>query len=269
MAEKIHNDGRTAQDAGFTVKQLDKREDIDLDDSWRAKQNRGFNENYADTGDVQGREFDANREAVEARRKIMEILGEEDSPTLPQPGQQRRPQPQPQPRQSGGLSMEDLMEGMEGSIDSATQDVAMDLFQQGLIDEMPNEATMMAESYGRQPRQQPVSHDWMTEKYQATLKGTGKKVPVWKIKNKVSGMGMEKPFRIQEAAERIVTILNQTGNANDPRIKSIMEAHDEHIAVMKHIRMLRGAIKEGRKDLGGRLVEAQERLEAINYKLGI
>ncbi len=269
MAEKIHNDGRTAQDAGFTVKQLDKREDVDLDASWRAKQHRALNENYADTGDVQGREFDANNDAIEARRRIMEILGEEDSPTLPQPGQQRRPQPQQQPRQSGGLSMEDLMEGMEGQIDSATHDVAMDLFQQGLIDEMPNEATMMAESYGRQPRQQPVSHDWMTEKYQATLKGTGKKVPVWKIKNKVSGMGMEKPFRIQEAAERIVTILNQTGNANDPRIKSIMEAHDEHIAVMKHIRMLRGAIKEGRKDLGGRLTEAQERLEAINYKLGI
>lgn len=267
MADKIHNDGRSAQDAGFTVKQLDKTEDVDLDASWRAKQHRQLEDDS--TGDVQGREFDANREAVDARRRIMEILGEEDSPTLQHPQQQRRQPQAQQPRQSGGLSMSDLMEGMEGQMDATTNDVAMDLFQQGLIDEMPNEAAMMAESYAAQPRQRAASHDWKTVKHQATLKGSGKKVPVWKVMNEITSMSIEKPFRIQEAAERIATILNQTGNTSDPRIRGIMEAYDEHVSVMKKIRTIRGAIKAGRKDLGGRLVEAQDRLEQINYKLGI
>ena len=266
MAEKIHNDGRTANEAGFTVKQLDKTEDVDLDASWRAKQHRVMGENYADTGDVQGREHDANNDAIEARRKIMEILGEGEDPLQVGRQPQRR---QPQQQGGDGLSMADLMDGMEDSMDAATRDVAMDLFQQGLIDEMPSEAAMLAEQHAARPQQRPVSHDWIVEKYQATLKGSGRKIPVWKVKNKTTQMSMEKPFRVKEAAERIATVLNQTGNTNDPRIQGIMEAYNEHVKLMKHIRTIRAAIKEGRKDLGGRLTEAQDRLEQVNYKRGI
>jgi len=42
-------------------------------------------------------------------------------------------------------------------------------------------------------------------------------------------MSIPKIFRVQEPAHRIATILNQSGNVNDPRIRGILEAYDKHV----------------------------------------
>lgn len=269
MSEKIFNHGHTADDVGLEARQAPGRkdEDLDADSSWRAKQHRVFGENIADVGDVQGREFEANQDAVEARRKIKEILGEDDDSSAlglpsghPMVGQRRQ-------QHASGLSMEDLMDGLGQGMDQISSDVARDLLQEGLIDNVPDEAALYAEQHARRPR--PTSSDWKVRKYQATLKQSGRTVPVWKVVNEKTSMAMERPFRLIEVAERIAAILNQTGDMNDRRITSVIEAYNQHSALMKKKRMLKEAIDSGRKDLRSALRAVMDQLEGVNYKLGI
>ena len=269
--EKIHNSGYSAEDVGLKAKQLDgvKLQGRDMDASWRNKDplanphavsSDGF-------GAAQAREQEQDQVAIEARRKIEKIL-EEEARRAPQrrPQQQRRPVQQPRGRP--GLTMGDLMEGLEGQIDAATTEVAQDLFTEGYSDPAPGEAALYTSSYASEPTPRASSHDWTTQRYSAKLKG-GKTIPVWKVHNKATKMSMETPFRIREAAERIATILNQTGDVNDHRIAGIMEAYDRHRQLMKQRRQLREAIEAGRKSLKPKLVEVQDELEQVNYKLGI
>jgi len=269
MGERIYNHGHTADDVGLEARQAPGKrdEDLDIDASWRAKQHRVLGENIADVGDVQGREFAANQDAVEARRKIKEILGEDDDGAAmglpsghPMVGQ--RP-----PRSGAGLSMDDLMDGLGQGMDQISSDVARDLLQEGLIDNVPDEAALYAEQHGRRPRQ--TSSDWKVKKYQATLKASGRTVPVWKVVNEKTSMAMERPFRLIEVAERIAAILNQTGDMNDRRISSVIEAYNQHSVLMKKKRMLKEAIDSGRRDLRPALRAVIDQLEGVNYKLGI
>ena len=103
--EKIHNSGFTTQDVGYETKQLDKREDLDLDKTWRVKHNQTPREDLSDYSDVQGREFEEDRKAVEARQKIKE---------------------------TGELTMADLMGGLGSGMDAVAQDVARDLYDEGV-----------------------------------------------------------------------------------------------------------------------------------------
>lgn len=269
--EKIHNSGYTAEDVGLKAKQLPgiRHQGNDMDASWRNKDplanphavsSDGF-------GAAQAREQEQDQVAVEARRKIQRILEEEARrPQQRRPQQQQR-RPQQQQRRTG-LSLSDLAEGLEGQLDIATTEVAQELFTESYSNPAPEEAALYTSSYASEPTPRASSHDWTVQKYSAKLKG-GKTIPVWKVHNSKTQMSMEKPFRIREAAERISTILNQTGDVNDHRIAGIMEAYDRHRQLMKQRRQLREAIQAGRKSLKPRLVEVQDELEQVNYKLGI
>ena len=268
--EKIHNDGRSADDVGLVAKQTSHRKDPDIEQRHRFARGPSQTPLPSDRyGEAQAREMEEDRIAVDAHRKIKKILEEEEAKEQarrPQQ-QQRRPQQQARPKQ-GGLSMADLMEGLEGQLDAATEDVARDLLIENFQSEAPSEAALYTNSYARPEPKMPESHDWTVKKFQAKLR-SGKKIPVWKVFNEKTKMSMETPFRIMEAAERIAAILNQTGDVNDQRIKGIMEAYNRHRALMKHIRQLREAINAGRKSLRPKLTEATDELEQINYKLGI
>lgn len=191
--------------------------------------------------------------------------------------------------ESGGLSLADLMEDLSptefrdnemkvsrqdmarmkraagAGLNQAVQQVGRDLVQEAYTD-FPGESSMMAESMAGSP--DPADGDWTTVQRAAKLKG-GKMVPVWLVVNEATGMKIDKPFRIQPPAERIATILNITGNANDPRIKQIQEDYDEHVRLMKGIRQCRQYIKEGKDEYRGRLQSLQVKLEGVNVKLGI
>ena len=175
------------------------------------------------------------------------------------------------------LDMNDLVSGLDprkvrgimgNGIQNLAGQVATDLVQQGMTSRIPNEATMMSESHSMQPR--TTGGDWGVEKMFARLR-SGKQVPVWKVTNEATGMGIERPFRIQEPAQRVASILNQTGNVNDQRIVSVMEAYDTHIELMKQMRGLKRQLKESTRKgpIKQRIAEIRDELEEVNYKLGI
>jgi len=176
--------------------------------------------------------------------------------------------------ETGGLSMADLMEGLspndfrdgeqpmsrqemarlarilDQGLNDGAQRVARNMVQDAFTEDFPDEASMMAESYSGHT--QEGNGDWITEQRAAKLR-SGKVVPVWIVVNETTGMKIEKPFRVQAPAERIATVLNITGNVNDPRIRQIQEDYDEHVNLMKNIQ----------------LSTLQMKLEGVNAKLGI
>ena len=268
------NNGKSTQDAGYQVKQTDT---TDLDTSWR---NKGISDTACDLDNsAEIHEDEAMREAHRKIKAIMEMDGGVDEGDMggrpPNQGQLRRRSEMPQQQPSGpGLGMGDLMEGLSkkdlaralGGVTDAAGDVATDLIHDNYSQENPNEASLMAESYGSKPRN--TEGAWKVTKFGAKLK-SGKTVPVWKVMDESTGMEIPKPFRIQEPAHRIATIINQTGNVNDQRIKGILEAYDQHVNLMKKSRILRKKIDEGQQDLRPKLQQVRSLLEEVNYKLGI
>jgi hypothetical protein len=130
-----------------------------------------------------------------------------------------------------------------------------------------NEAALMAESMGGQSMAEP-NWDWKAVKSMATLRG-GKKVPVWMVENSASGMQINKPFRIQAPAERIVSLLNVTGNVNDPRVKQIYEDYDKYVDLTKRYRKCKQLYESGNKNAvqSGQRIAAE--LRGVKQRLGI
>ena len=175
--------------------------------------------------------------------------------------------------ESGGLSLADL--GMPGpaarqmgsGIEQAAGNVAQDLMHQSYSNGTPDEAALMAESYGGRPNAPQGS--WGVQKFSARVKGMANPIPVWKVIDEDTNVEVPTVFRVQEPAERAVAILNESGNFNDPRFKGLIKAYNQHVALMKEARQMRRAIKEGRTSLKPRLQQVLGELETLNYKLGI
>lgn len=175
--------------------------------------------------------------------------------------------------ESGGLTLADL--GMVGpaarqmgsGLERTAEKVAQDLMHQGYNNATPDEAALLAESYGRQPT--PPTGSWGAQKFMARIKGIQNPVPVWKVIDEDTGIEVPTVFRIQEPADRAASILNESGNLNDPRFKGLIKSYSEHVRLMRESRKLRRAIKEGRQNLRPKLQEVLGELEVANYKLGI
>ena len=260
---QYENKGKSTQDAGYQVKQIS---EADMDYSWR----RGETSRAVDLDNsAELHEDEKLREAHQKIKAIMEMDDGGDMYGTVSPKQQQQPA-----RRGGGLSMNDLSDGISredmaramGGMEDAAGNVARDLVNDGMQQSTPNESAMMAESYGNEPRN--TNGAWGVEKMRAKLKN-GKHVPVWKVIDESTGMEIPNAFRIQEPAQRIASIINKTGNVNDPRIKGIMEAYKQHIQLMKQVRQLKHAITEGRGDLKPKLREVYDALEETNFKLGI
>lgn len=273
MAEKPVNRGRSTEEAGYqAVNRV--AENTDFDASWRNKTiNSGHSETARDVvADVQAREMSENQRLRESYRKIKALMGEDGDQPAPRRQAPQMPRQQAQPQRRGGLSMDDLMEGLTqedlqafgSGFEQFAGEVAGNMYTQGYGE--PDEATMMMEEMHSAPRS--TGGSWTVEKASAKLK-SGAQIPVWLVSDSVTGMEIKKPFRIQEAAQRIASILNQSGNVNDPRMRAVMEAYDKHIELMKQIRTVKKQIQEGQTNKKGRLLALREQLEQVNYKLGI
>ena len=267
---KRSNTSENAGDQGYAVKQLPGGTNLDgapeLDAQWRTK-NPGSSGEIA--GDVQARELAANDIAREARRKIIAIM-EEDEP----PAHVRQPAPTGHLRpKNPGLSMEDLMDADElaaigGGINDAANAAALDLFHAGYMQD-DNEAAQMVESMAGRPKAPAeASWDWVTVKAVATLQNK-KRVPVWMIENRVSGMKMDKPFRIQGPAEKIASILNITGNANDPRIRQLKEDYDHYVQLTKQVRKCKRLAESGDQNARKTGTRVVAELRGVKQRLGI
>ncbi len=278
------NKGRSAQDTGYEVRQLDGSSDYgnqELDSSWRHK-DPGIRGDIA--GDVQARELAENDIVRDARRKIMEILGDEDeAPSRPQQAQTGRVR-----RANPGLSMDELSEGLDMGgistadhgmtadelaalgigVNQAADKAAVELLQSGYMGE-DDEAAQLAESMAGRP-QAPAepTWDWVAVKGVATLR-SGKQVPVWTVENKSTGMGMNKPFRIQAPAERVASVLNVTGNVNDPRVKQIHEDYEAYVGLTKQLRKAKQLHESGDANAARTGQKVAMQLRGVKQRLGI
>lgn len=175
--------------------------------------------------------------------------------------------------ETGGMSLSDLdLEGklprhMKRGVEQAATNVAQDLMHQSFNNQTPDEAAILAESYGG--RQTATDGSWKAQKFSARIKGMQQAVPVWKVIDEDTSMEVPTVFRVQEPADRAAAILNESGNLNDPRFKNLIKAYNQHVVLMKESRKLRRAIKEGKQALRPKLQEILGELEAVNYKLGI
>lgn len=255
------NNGNSASDT-YTAKQLEGGQDVnnapELDSSWRNKSPSMAISDGA--GDVQARELAENDVAREARRKIMAILEEDEAPQVvhgQQTGHVRRKNPE--------LTLEDLG-AIGGGLNDAVNNVGMDIFQDGMMG-TDNEAALMAESMGGQSMAEP-SWDWKAVKSMATLRG-GKKVPVWMVENSSTGMQINKPFRIQAPAERIVSLLNVTGNVNDPRVRQIHEDYDQYVELSRRLRECKRLYESGNKKAAQSGQQISAKLRGVKQRLGI
>lgn len=115
---------------------------------------------------------------------------------------------------------------------------------------------------------QVESTSWSAVQHSAKLK-SGKQIPVWKVTNTDNGMEMPRPFRIQEAADRVAAILNTTGNVNHPKINEIVQLHDQNIALKKQLKETRMKVKAGQTALKPKLNQLLMEVEQTNLKLGI
>lgn len=219
-----------------------------------------INPNQHADGEVQAREFAEDEKIKDIHRKICEIMEEDEAP-------QRAPQGQHTGhvrRKNSALTMDDLT-GLGGGLHDAVSNVGMELFHEGFAGG-DNEAAQLAESMAGQPMES--NWDWKAVKSAATLRD-GKKVPVWMVENTSTGMQINKPFRIQAPAERIVSLLNVTGNANDPRVRGIQEDYDQYVVLMKQLRKCKQLYESGNQKAGqnGRRVAAK--LREVKQRLGI
>ena len=241
--EKFNDSGLSASSAGYQARQI---QDGAMDSSWKHKgQPRHYTEGMAES---QAREMLENQKAIEARRKIQAILNEDS------------------------LSLDDLsaVAGNNGNFDdpnlfegiSAEERMNLGLPPTG----MPKRA--QPQTQVRQPVVEEIETNWTVVEGTATLT-TGKEVQVWMVENTVTGMNIKKPFRIEEAAYKVAAILNRSGNVNDPRLKKVMEAYDQHMALSKQIRATKKLITEGHKDQKTKLMTLQAKLEGLNMILGI
>ncbi len=259
---QYENNGNSTQDVGYQVKQA---AETDMDTSWRD----GEGGRAVDLDN--SAEIHEDNQLRKAHQRIKEIMEMDDSDGMyainqnPGGGSSNRTSGLSLNDLSDGITRDDMARAMGGMADAAGN-VAQDLVNNGMQQQVPNESTMMAESYSAQPRD--AGGSWVVEKMRAKLK-SGKHVPVWKVLDESTGMEIPNAFRIQEPAQRIATIINKTGKVNDPRIKNILEAYKKHVQLMKQARQLKAAINEGRSNLRPKLQQVRDELEETNFKLGI
>ena len=212
-------------------------------------------------GEVQAREFAEDEKIKEIHRKICAIMEEDEAPQHAQPGQNTGHVR----RKNTALTMDDLA-GIGGGLHDAVSNVGMDLFHEGHAGG-DNEAAQLAESMAGQSMSEPT-WDWKSVKSVATLRG-GKQVPVWMVENTTTGMQINKPFRIQGPAERIASLLNVTGNANDPRVRQIQEDYDQYVSLTKDIRKCKQLYESGNRKAGQHGQQLAAKLRGVKQRLGL
>lgn len=259
---EIDDSKKLAKDAGWQGIQRDV-DNSAMDASWRQRgQSQVAVGAGADAlGRIQLREEHLNNQVINARKKIEAILAEDSTPVPPRKVRtQARTQGQyTMRRTSQGLSLDDLSDGLSPAQVNPAHTSMLGL------DELDSETR---ELLGEDRVQPKAAASWTVQAASAKLT-TGQTIPVWMAVESQSGTEFKKPFRLEEAANRAVAILNQSGNLGDPRLKKLVEAHDKYVNLHKTVRALKKAVTEGATNQKANLAQAQADLQAVALSLGV
>lgn len=200
-------------------------------------------------GDVQAREFQANRQAVETRQQILNegemSMADLLSPDLASSDANAR---------ENARTMMRAEQMANRMINNGAQQVVHNAYMN------PNEATQLMEQEAYIPAQ---SNDgWQVKKKFAKLK-SGKQIPVFMVEDALTGMTTGKKYRISTVAEKIALVLNATQNMQDSRIIMIENSYEQHVELM---RTLNAAKKSGNAQ---KVSIIESKLQLVNSRLGL
>jgi hypothetical protein len=237
-------------------------------------------------GDVTDREDRENRRAAEMSRKLAEsgltltandLLGV-DYGNAYNNMNNSAPSILTERDMWNGLSPEEIAEARSSSM--LTEDAPPYAYHAGndMFAEPQQSRTILNENgspmkYNQRDDVQPQTSSrreatWTAQKMNAKLK-SGNIVPVWKVVDSKTKMELPTPFRIEEVADKIVNVLNESGNANDPRVVSTISSYNKRVQIMKEMQLVKKQISEGSTSKKGRLEQLRSDLASVDYKLGI
>jgi hypothetical protein len=66
-----------------------------------------------------------------------------------------------------------------------------------------------------------------------------------------------------------VSLLNVTGNANDPRVRQIQEDYDQYVSLTKDLRKCKQLYESGNKKAGQHGQQVAGKLREVKQRLGL
>jgi hypothetical protein len=175
------------------------------------------------------------------------------------------------------LSMADLMGIDDGNVPQLTRAQLFDGMeiprQQVLTERFPvydESSALFEKPKPPAPISKPIKQNtamWGIKQYMAEMRNGGE-IPVWKVSNSSTGFALDKVFRIKEVAQKLVMILNETGNINDTRVVSLINSYDKRDKLLKEIRVLQKDPKD--KPMKTKIIESKRaEIAQLEYRLGI
>ncbi len=112
-----------------------------------------------------------------------------------------------------------------------------------------------------------TAENWRIKRYLGETR-SGTEVHVWKVENTKTGNSLRNLFRIEGVASRIAMILNETGDASDPRIVSLINAYEKRDKLIKEARALEKSA-DGKEMKTDRLRALRAEINQLDYRLGV
>ncbi len=139
--------------------------------------------------------------------------------------------------------------------------------RQTLTEQRPVKRQQQPELNLRQFIKETPTENWRVKRYLGETR-SGEEVHVWKVENAKTGNSLRNLFRIEGVASRIAMILNESGNLNDSRIVSLVNAYEKRDKMLKEARALEKTV-DGKEMKSERLRALRAEINQLDYRLGV
>jgi len=112
-----------------------------------------------------------------------------------------------------------------------------------------------------------TSENWKVKQYLGETRN-GTEVEVWKVENVKTKSSLRNLFRLESVASRIAICLNESGDSNDPRVVSLVNAYEKRDKLIKEARALEQSAN-GKAMKTDRLRELRAQINQLDYRLGV
>jgi hypothetical protein len=116
-------------------------------------------------------------------------------------------------------------------------------------------------------REAIAGENWRVKRYLGETR-SGNEVHVWRVENAKTGSKLQTLFRLEGVATRIVLALNESGDINDPRAVSLVNAYEKRDRLLKEARALERSA-DGKAMKSERLRQIRAEINQLDYKLGV
>lgn len=137
--------------------------------------------------------------------------------------------------------------------------------RQALREQIVGSPPRRAPAGGPAPARTPLP--WGVRAFMGETKG-GNQIPIWKVVNGRTGSSVNKLFRVENVANCVATMLNESGDINDPRALNLIRIHDKREALLKEARLLEKTA-DGKPMKTERLKTLYREIGQLDSRLGV